>query len=52
VSNSIQFILAPHAFLILIVFILFFVLIGVTSFLVTHFKLKMKIIDLLSDTGA
>lgn len=52
VSNSIQFILVPHVLLILTVFILFFVLIGVTSFLVTHYKLKMKIIDLLSDSGA
>lgn len=52
VSTSIQFVLSPHFMLIFMVFMLFFILIGTTSYIVTHWKLKMKIIDLLSDTGA
>ncbi len=52
VSTSIQFILTPQPVLVLMIFLLFLVLVGVTSYFVTGMKLKMKIIDLLSDAGA
>jgi putative ABC transport system permease protein len=52
VVNSIQFILTPNLTLALIVFFVFLVIVSATAYLVTFFKLKTKIINLLSDAGA
>ncbi len=52
VVAAIQFMLSVNLQLVLITSTLFLLLVGVTSYLVTHFKLKMKVVDLLSDSGA
>ena len=52
VVAAIQFMLSVNFSLVLITTSLFLLLVGVTSYSVTHFKLKMKVVDLLSDSGA
>lgn len=52
VVAAVQFLLSINAVLVSIISVLFLLLVGLTSFLVTHFKLKMKVVDLLSDAGA
>jgi putative ABC transport system permease protein len=52
VVGPVQFNLALNPMLISVISILFLSLVGITSFTVTHFKLKMKVVDLLSDAGA
>jgi putative ABC transport system permease protein len=52
VVNSIQFILTPNLTLALVVFFVFLVIVSATAYLVTYYKMKTKIINLLSDAGA
>ncbi len=52
VTNSIQFILSPNLYLVFIVLLIFLLVVGLTAYLVTTFKLKTKIINLLTDAGA
>lgn len=52
ISSEVQFALFVNFYLVLLIAFLFFVLIGFTSYFVTHYKLKMKIVDLLSDSGS
>ncbi|MFN8846641.1 MAG: ABC transporter permease [Bdellovibrionales bacterium] len=52
VVNSIQFILTPNLSLALIVFFVFLAIVSITAYLVTFYKMKTKIINLLSDAGA
>lgn len=52
VAAAVQFFLSVNPVLVFIISILFLALVSMTSYLVTHFKLKMKVVDLLSDTGA
>ncbi len=52
IAAKVQFALSVNGALVAIISALFLLLVGLTSFLVTHFKLKLKIVDLLSDSGA
>lgn len=52
VVNSIQFILSPNLALAALVLGVFLIVVSLTSYLVTFFKLNTKIINLLSDSGA
>jgi len=52
VTNSIQFILSPNLYLVFVVLFIFLLVVGLTAYLVTTFKLKTKIINLLTDAGA
>lgn len=52
VALPIQFILTVNATLVFTIIAAFLILVSVTSYLVSHFKLKMKIVELLSDSGA
>jgi putative ABC transport system permease protein len=52
VSVPVQFKLVINPTLVSIIAVLFLLLVGLTSYLVTHFKMKMKVVDLLSDSGA
>ncbi|MFN8790726.1 MAG: ABC transporter permease [Bdellovibrionales bacterium] len=52
IATSLQFVLAPQVSLLLFVFMSLFVLIGITAYVVTYWKLKVKIVDLLTDVGA
>ncbi len=52
IAAALQFTLSINAVLVSIITLLFLLLVGLTSYLVTHFKLKMKVVDLLSDSGA
>ncbi len=52
IVSAIQFTLSINAVLVSIITLMFLLLVGLTSYLVTHFKLKMKVVDLLSDSGA
>lgn len=52
VTNSIQFILSPNLYLVFVVLLIFLLVVGLTAYLVTTFKLKTKIINLLTDAGA
>jgi len=52
ISSQVQFALSVNFYLVLLITVLFLTIVGLTSYFVTHFKLKMKIVDLLSDTGA
>lgn len=52
ISTQVQFALSVNFYLVLLITLLFLLIVGWTSYLVTHFKLKMKIVDLLSDSGA
>ena len=52
ISTKAQFALSVNFYLVFLIAVLFFILVGVTSYFVTHFKLKMKIVDLLTDAGA
>ncbi len=52
VAAAVQFTLSINGTLVALISCIFLLLVGTTSYLVTHFKLKMKIVDLLSDSGA
>lgn len=52
VVNSIQFILSPNAALATAVLVVFLAIVSLTAYWVSHFKMKTKIINLLSDAGA
>jgi putative ABC transport system permease protein len=52
ISAPLHVIITPYPLLVLVVFSCFLLLIGLTSYLVTHFKLKSTVVELLTDAGA
>ncbi|HRO66882.1 MAG TPA: FtsX-like permease family protein [Pseudobdellovibrionaceae bacterium] len=50
--KSIQFLLTPEWDLFVYSYLLFMILSGVGSFLMSYWKMKAKVVELLSDTGA
>lgn len=51
VVKSIQFIITPNPTLAVAVFVVFLLIVSITAYFVTYYKLNTKIINLLSDSG-